>query len=209
MATIINSPPLEVAVAQNFSLCIPRVFPNITAERIISIFEFYELGTPCQIDFVAKRNRDGPEYNVAYVHFNGGWKNTQRVKDFQDSVAMSTFEDPQKLIYDGPWFWIILQNRGKAQTFERERERQVCARPIREESKFQDPRGPHPELRQPTNFDMAASISPMLMQPNRKVSTAMNPEAEELKKLKRENLELKKRLAEQELARIEEELSRA
>jgi len=207
MATIINSSSLEVAVAQNFSLCIPRVFSNITAERIISIFEFYSLGTPCQIDLVAKRNADGTPYNIAYIHFNGGWKNTQRVKDFQESVAMSTFEDPQKLIYDGPWFWIILQNRGRAQPSEpvREpvREVVVCARPVREESRFQDPRAQRPEIRQPTNFDMVASISPMLMQSSHKI------ESEEVKRLKRENLELKRRLAQQELARIEEELSRA
>jgi len=205
MATVINSSPLEVVVAQNFSLCIPRVFSNITAERIISIFEFYGLGTPCQIDFVAKRNADGTPYNVAHIHFNGGWKNTQRVKDFQESVAMSTFEDPQKLCYDGPWFWIILQNRGRAQPQKREREREVvvCAKPVREEERFQDPREHRPEIRQPTNFDMVASISPMLMQPYHKI------ESEEVKKLKRENLELKKQLAQQELARIEEELSRA
>ena len=91
----------------NMSLYIPHVFPNITFERMRDIFEKYEFGIVKKIDFVEKIGKDG-EYKAAYVHFES-W-NT-KIKNI--SRQMNIVKGNYKLIYDKPWHWVILENKGK------------------------------------------------------------------------------------------------
>ena len=53
----------------NMSLYIPRVFSNISKERIADVFECLRLGKVNRIDFVAKMDRNNDLYNAVYVHF--------------------------------------------------------------------------------------------------------------------------------------------
>lgn len=91
------------------SLYIPHVFANIDCERITNIFEVLALGKVSRIDMISKMNKSGVAYNSVYIHFET-WYNTLAAANFQDRVR-----DPAKearLVYDEPWYWIVLENKG-------------------------------------------------------------------------------------------------
>lgn len=94
------------------SLYIPHIFPNYTKEDVIQVFENL-LGKIKNIDFVSKMGQDGKEFNAAYVHFDE-WYDTIAARNFQAKV-----QDPAKearLVYDEPWYWIVLENKARKYT---------------------------------------------------------------------------------------------
>ena len=94
----------------NISLYIPHVFANIGKEKIINTFHITNIGKVSNVDFVAKMGNDGRPYNSAYIHFDN-WYNTDSAYHFQERVLDS--EKEAKLIYDEPWYWIVLENKAK------------------------------------------------------------------------------------------------
>jgi hypothetical protein len=88
---------------ENISLYIPRVFLNITQEKIKSAFEGNGIGKVTRVDLISKV----PEYNIAYVHFEY-WNDTITARNFQSHVRETK---GAKLVYDDPWHWIVLENK--------------------------------------------------------------------------------------------------
>jgi hypothetical protein len=88
---------------ENISLYIPRVFPNITQARIISVFEGNGIGKVKRVDLVSKV----PEYNTAYIHFEY-WVDSVAARNFQ---SYAKEQKGVKLVYDNPWHWIVLENK--------------------------------------------------------------------------------------------------
>jgi hypothetical protein len=88
---------------ENISLYIPRVFLNITQEKIKEAFEKNGIGKVKRVDLISKV----PEYNIAYVHFEY-WNDTITARNFQ-----SYSKEPKgaKLVYNDPWHWIVLENK--------------------------------------------------------------------------------------------------
>lgn len=97
---------------QLLSLYIPRVFSNFSKEYIAGVFEKLRLGKVSNIDFVTKFGNDGQAYNSTYVHFEF-WYNTVAVRNFQDRVLDPNQE--ARIVYDDPWYWIVLENTAKKQ----------------------------------------------------------------------------------------------
>jgi hypothetical protein len=93
---------------KNMSLYIPHVFPNFDKEFVAKAFK--NIGEVSQIDFVAKQDRNGKNFNAVYVHFNK-WFTSKRAVDFHESLMNETTET--RFYYDGPWFWIVLPNTAK------------------------------------------------------------------------------------------------
>jgi len=93
----------------NISLYIPHVFANISKEFIAETFEKLRIGKVINIDFVSKLGKDAP-YNTAYVHFEYWYENTAAY-NFQERVLNP--EKEARLIYDEPWYWIVLENKAK------------------------------------------------------------------------------------------------
>ena len=91
------------------SIYIPHVFSNINADRIIRVFESLSLGKVNNIDFVEKMSAYGTTYNAAYIHFEY-WYDTVVSQSFQERVRNPDKE--ARLVYDEPWYWIVLENRG-------------------------------------------------------------------------------------------------
>lgn len=94
----------------SFSIYIPYVFSNIKHNRIADTFVMNGYGIVEKIDFVSKMNTNGKCYNSAYVHFSH-WYDNETATQFKNTI-----EDPELqalLIYDNPWYWIILPNTGK------------------------------------------------------------------------------------------------
>lgn len=92
------------------SVFIPHVFINIDKDRIKRVFNTLYLGNVSNIDFVLKIDAKGNAYNAAYVHFES-WYNTQAATSFQSRVLSSS--EGTKLVYDEPWFWVVLENKAK------------------------------------------------------------------------------------------------
>jgi hypothetical protein len=95
---------------QNLSLYIPRVFSNFSQGMIAEVFEKLHLGKVSKVDLVAKYGHDGQPYNSVYVHFEY-WNDTIAARNFQARVLDPNQE--ARLVYDEPWYWIVLENTAK------------------------------------------------------------------------------------------------
>jgi len=94
-----------------FSIYIPRIFTNIPNSKIISTFENLELGKVQHMDIVYRTGIDGSTYKMAFIHFSY-WSNSSAANNLRDKI-----EDPAieaKMVYDDPWYWIILPNKSSA-----------------------------------------------------------------------------------------------
>jgi hypothetical protein len=100
------------SINHNLSLYIPRVFANITKERIARVFESLNFGYVSRVDLVVKESPNGQHYNSAYIHFDE-WFDTTANRAFQDRVIHP--ERDARVVYDDPWYWIVLENKGKKQ----------------------------------------------------------------------------------------------
>ena len=102
----------ELSSNQLMSLFIAYVFPNIGLHRIINIFQDANIGIVSRVDFIKKTDKNGKPFNNIYVHFHR-WFDSEEAQKFQTSI-----KDPEAkttLQYDGPWFWIVLENTFKKQ----------------------------------------------------------------------------------------------
>ena len=109
------------SVNQDMSLFIPRVFLNITGDRIKMAIQEFGLGQVERVDLVNKGT-----YNAAYVHFKV-WANTSFVAGFQERAA-----DPEQkciLEYDNPWYWIVLENTSAKRVGPERRKEVINLRP--------------------------------------------------------------------------------
>lgn len=97
-----------MSAIKNISLYIPHVFPNFDKEYVAKAFK--NIGDVSQIDFVAKQDRNGGNYNAVYVHFNK-WYTNKKATAFYDSVVDESKE--ARLCHDEPWYWIVLPNTAK------------------------------------------------------------------------------------------------
>jgi hypothetical protein len=97
-----------MSAIKNISLYIPHVFPNFDKEYVARAFK--KIGEVSQIDFVAKQDRNGQNFNAVYVHFSK-WFTNKKVLAFYESVIDESKE--ARLCHDEPWFWIVLPNTAK------------------------------------------------------------------------------------------------
>ena len=86
------------------SIFIPRVFANITKERITHIVEnVVPLGSVERIDMAEIDEKT----NRVWVHFTH-WYDTEFVNEFKKLLLDE--KKQAKIVYDDPWFWIVLKN---------------------------------------------------------------------------------------------------
>lgn len=95
------------SINQQLSLFVPYMFPNITQTRIAGIFSSLGLGAVHHVDFVPKTDKNGKKYNSAYIHFDS-WCESSTVQNFQERVTNP--EKEARVVYDEPWYWIVLEN---------------------------------------------------------------------------------------------------
>lgn len=97
-----------MSTLENISLFVPHVFPNFDETYVANIFNLY--GVVDHVDFVAKQDRNGKPFNSAYIHFKFWYDNTESRmlhRHILDGKAES------RVYHDGPWYWIVLENKGK------------------------------------------------------------------------------------------------
>ena len=102
-----------MSAINNISIYIPHVFENIDKSRISDAFESQGIGKVKNIDFVGKLGKDGHSFNAAYVHFEY-WYNSSIARNFQERVLNPAKE--ARIVYEDPWYWIVLENKAKKHT---------------------------------------------------------------------------------------------
>ena len=85
------------------SLCIPRVFNNITEARIRQVFDELRIGSVRQIDIKERQNEKGESFKRVYIHFNEWYWN----EDAQAARRKLVSGKEVKIVYDNPWFWKV------------------------------------------------------------------------------------------------------
>lgn len=97
-----------MSAIKNISLFVPHVFPNFTQKYVAEAFA--DVGEVCRVDFVAKQDRDGKDFNAAYIHFSR-WYDSRPAITIQDSFA----NDGSTKFYhdDSEYYWIVLPNTAK------------------------------------------------------------------------------------------------
>jgi hypothetical protein len=97
-----------MSAIKNISLFVPHVFPNFTQKYVAE--SFADLGDVDRVDFVTKQDRDGKDFNAAYIHFKR-WYDNRAAITIQDTIA----NDGSTKFYhdDSEYYWIVLPNTAK------------------------------------------------------------------------------------------------
>jgi hypothetical protein len=88
------------------SLCIPRVFKNISREYIETVFTKLNIGTIEKIDIIPSKEQHNS--NLVFIHLF--WNQTENSKKARERLL--TNQDI-KVHYDEPWFWKVIVNKSK------------------------------------------------------------------------------------------------
>ena len=85
------------------SVCIPRVFNNITETRVRQVFDELGLGKISRIDVKERTSEKGESFKRVYVHFEKWFWN-----DDAQAVRRKLISGKEiKIVYDNPWFWKV------------------------------------------------------------------------------------------------------
>ena len=102
-----------MSAINNISIYIPHVFANIDKDRISDAFESQGIGKVKNVDFVGKLGKEGHSFNAVYVHFEY-WFESSVALNFQERVLNPNKE--ARIVYEDPWYWIVLENKAKKHT---------------------------------------------------------------------------------------------
>ena len=100
---------LKMSTIKNISVYIPHIFANFSKSYVADVFENLKIAKVKDIDFISKMGQDGKPFNAAYIHFEY-WFDNIIASNFQERVLNKS---PAKLMYDDPWFWLVLENKGR------------------------------------------------------------------------------------------------
>lgn len=141
----IASVDMSVIPASSPSLCIPRVFANITEKRVAFVIRDVGLGEIDRIDMVPKTTDDGVKFQRVFIHFKK-WNTSESAQRARERVLSGK---EIKIVYDDPWFWKLSANRSVARpTRDDEKPRQQRARPRLVDD---DDRAPRAKTHSPRN----------------------------------------------------------
>ena len=94
------------------SICIPRVFSNITEERVRRAIDSFGAGKISKIDLVERVNHTGEKYKRVFIHFEY-WYETPRARKAKEEILQGK---EIKIMYDNPWFWKASMNKYQTTT---------------------------------------------------------------------------------------------
>ena len=85
------------------SMCIPRVYPNISEGRIRKIFDELNIGVIERVDIVSKTTEKGERFNRVFIHMERWFHNSNASLSRERLLGGKDI----KIIYDDPWFWKV------------------------------------------------------------------------------------------------------
>ncbi len=85
------------------SMCIPRVYPNISEGRIRKIFDELNIGVIERVDIISKATEKGEKFNRVFIHMDRWFHNSNAYAARERLLGGKDI----KIIYDDPWFWKV------------------------------------------------------------------------------------------------------
>jgi len=110
------------------SLYIPRITPESASEEWVK-HQFYSqnVGIVERVDLILKNPPDnGPEYYQAFLHFKQ-WFDNAVTRNIQERIEAGDVHHPARLVYNDPWYWILLRNSNPRSEAERRIEGRIHA----------------------------------------------------------------------------------
>jgi hypothetical protein len=101
---------IRMSSINNISLFVPHVYSNFTSAMVMEVFNGLHIGEVKSVDLVSKMGSDSKHYNAVYIHFTY-WYDTKIARDFQKRLL--DHKEEVRVMYDHPWYWIVLENKGK------------------------------------------------------------------------------------------------
>lgn len=104
------------------SICIPRVFANITKRDIREVFEQVlgrEGSSPCieRIDLLSRTDQNGTPFGRVFIHLRF-WPKTEEAQSIRNRLIAG---EQIKIVYDNPWYWKCGASRVPKPEFTKER----------------------------------------------------------------------------------------
>ena len=94
---------VQTISASSPSICIPRVFDNITRDFIGKTFDELFGGRYVEsIDFVTKTSEKGETFKKVFIHFHSWPTRNREVVAVREKLLAG---GEVKIMYDEPWFW--------------------------------------------------------------------------------------------------------
>ena len=96
------------------SICIPRVFANITEARVLAIFKNLDLGQIERVDMIKLTNDKGENFQRVFIHFTEWYDTTEAGEPNASAIEVRQrlLKGIQvKVVYDDPWFWKLSASR--------------------------------------------------------------------------------------------------
>lgn len=114
-----NGPLDLAAIPKNVpSLCIPRVFPNISRERVEAVFRELNIGRVERVDIVVRTGDKGETLKRVFVHLV--WNDSENARKARERLLCG---NDIKIIYEDPWFWKVSANRSSREERPRDERR--------------------------------------------------------------------------------------
>lgn len=110
MASIAQSLPVDTTTMapREPSICIPRVFANITEARVLAILRNLDLGEVERVDMIQRENAKGDKYQRVFIHFVEWYDTTEDGQPNANAIEVRQrlLKGMEvKVVYDDPWFW--------------------------------------------------------------------------------------------------------
>ena len=90
-------------MSTSISLCIPRVFNNITEAKIRDVFNKINFGNIYSIDIIQQTNKKGKPVKRVFINFDY-WYFNERSQHMRNQLLSGK---EIKIVYDDPWFWNV------------------------------------------------------------------------------------------------------
>mgnify|MGYP005650796549 CR=1 FL=1 len=92
----------------DLSLCIPRVFPDVTWRLVKDTFELILAKSAVErVDIIPKTADDGTPFNRVFIHLRFWPKNTNAI----NMRKLLHQANSVKIVYNEPWFWKVFISR--------------------------------------------------------------------------------------------------
>jgi hypothetical protein len=119
---------VQTISASSPSICIPRVFDNITRDFIGKTFdELLDGSYVDSIDMVNKTDDKGAKFKRVYIHFRSWPTRNRQIVEVREKLLAG---GEVKVMYDDPWFWKCSASKSERPGAREERARQERRAPF-------------------------------------------------------------------------------
>ena len=125
--TVYTTGSLINMLASEPSICVPRIYMNITKERVHDVFaDLFGHQAIERVDMIERENKEGEPYKRAFVHFKF-WPRTEQSTEVRLKLLNG---EEVKVVYDQPWYWRISASRLPRPEQQQRRKDAVPSRPF-------------------------------------------------------------------------------